>query len=86
MKTTAAALSVLLLPALLGAWSGPGPAKKERSAAVLQAEIEALKPKDHVWRRIPWKTCPLEALKAARTHKRPILTWVFLGIPADERC
>jgi hypothetical protein len=52
----------------------------------LQAEIDALKPARHPWRSIAWKTCPLEALKAAREQKKPILTWVFLGVPTDERC
>ena len=52
----------------------------------LQAEIEALKPAQHVWRAIDWKTCPLEALKASHELKKPIVAWVFLGIPTDERC
>lgn len=52
----------------------------------LLAEITALKPANQAWREIAWKTCPLEALKEAREKKRPVLAWVFLGNPADERC
>ena len=52
----------------------------------MKADIEALKPARHVWREIPWKTCPLEALKASREQNKPIIAWVFLGIPTDERC
>ena len=56
------------------------------SLASLKAEIEALRPAEHVWRAITWKTCPLDALKASREQKKPIVAWVFLGIPTDERC
>ena len=52
----------------------------------LTAEIQALKPARHTWREITWKTCPLEALREARERNRPVLTWVFLGNPSDERC
>ena len=52
----------------------------------LRVELEALRPAEHVWRAIDWKTCPLEALKASREQKKPIVAWVFLGIPSDERC
>jgi hypothetical protein len=52
----------------------------------LKADILSLKPADHVWRAIAWKTCPLEALKESREQKKPIIAWVFLGIPTDERC
>jgi hypothetical protein len=64
-------------------WAEP---RSASSFDALQAEVEALKPADHVWRAIPWKTCPLEALAAARAQRKPIIPWVFLGVPADERC
>jgi hypothetical protein len=60
--------------------------KKHENPAELQAAIEALKPAHHVWRAIAWKTCPLDALQTARQEKKPIVTWVFLGVPTDERC
>jgi hypothetical protein len=86
MTRTAASLGALLLASLLGAQSAPSTAKKEKSPEVLQAEIEALKPARHVWRAIPWKTCPLEALQASREQQKPVIAWVFLGLPTDERC
>jgi hypothetical protein len=52
----------------------------------LKTELEALRPAKHAWRAIDWQTCPLAALKAARQEKKPIVAWVFLGIPTDERC
>jgi hypothetical protein len=52
----------------------------------LRDQIEAMRPAKHIWRAIDWKTCPLEALKAARGQKKPIIAWVFLGVPTDERC
>ena len=86
MTRTAASLAALLLAGALGAQSPPGTARKEKSPDALKAEIEALRPARHVWREIPWKTCPLEALKASREQKKPVIAWVFLGVPTDERC
>jgi hypothetical protein len=79
-------MGVLVLAGLLGAEPASSPANKARSPAALRAEIENLKPANHVWRAISWKTCPLEALKESRERKRPVIAWVFLGIPSDERC
>jgi hypothetical protein len=72
-----------LMLMLSGGVRGQGPAD---SPAALRADIEALKPADHVWRAIPWKTCPLEALNEARIRNKPVIAWVFLGVPTDERC
>lgn len=52
----------------------------------LRAEIEAMRPERQVWREIAWTECPLEAIGAARKAGKPILVWVFLGNPSDERC
>ena len=57
-----------------------------KGPAALQTEIESLRPAKVVWREIAWKSCPLEALREAREKRRPILTWVFLGNPTNERC
>jgi hypothetical protein len=69
-------------------WAGrqAGPAAKSATPEALKAEIETLRPAKHVWRAIDWKTCPLEALKASREQKKPVIAWVFLGVPTDERC
>jgi hypothetical protein len=66
--------------------AGAARAGEGTSPAALKAEIEALKPARHVWRSIAWKTCPLEALNEARRQNKPVIAWVFLGIPTDERC
>jgi hypothetical protein len=87
MKRVSVPGSVVVL--LAGAaWAGesPGPAPKATTPEALRAEIAALKPARHTWRAIAWKTCPLEALKEAREQKKPVIAWVFLGLPTDERC
>ena len=66
--------------------AGAQEAPKATTPDALKTEIDALRPANHVWRAIDWKTCPLEALKAAREQKKPIIAWVFLGVPTDERC
>ena len=86
MKSVVAIPIALLFAAAAATEPAANPAGKDRSPEALQAEIAALKPADHVWRAIPWKTCPLEALKASREQQKPIIAWVFLGIPTDERC
>ncbi len=52
----------------------------------MKADIEAMRPAKHAWRDVAWKVCPLEALRESREKKRPVLVWVFLGNPNDERC
>ena len=85
MRRTMAAACLAVL-AGLGWCHGTATSAKESTPDALRAEIEALKPAKHVWRQIAWKTCPLEALKAAREQKKPVIAWVFLGLPTDERC
>jgi hypothetical protein len=75
-----------LVALVLGVAGPPTPAGAGKTPEALKAEIEALKPAQQAWRAIPWKNCPLDALKEARAKRRPVLTWVFLGNPADERC
>ncbi len=61
--------------------------KQLKSAAVLQAEVDALKKKDVAWREIQWKTCLLEGIKASRAQKKPLMLWIFIDRPIDdERC
>lgn len=54
--------------------------------AQLRREVESLRPDRHAWREISWRTCPLEALAESRETGKPVLAWVFLGSPLDERC
>jgi hypothetical protein len=81
------AASVALIFAGIASTQAPAPrAKEPATPEVLKAEIEALIPAKHAWREIQWLTCPLQALKESRAHKKPVITWVFLGLPSDERC
>ena len=52
----------------------------------LKKQIEAMRPAGHVWREIQWKTCLLEGLKEARKRNKPVLLWVFIHNPNEERC
>ncbi len=61
--------------------------KQLKSAAELQAEVNALKKGDVAWRKIQWKTCLLDGLKASRAQKKPLMLWIFIDRPIDdERC
>ena len=57
------------------------------SPAQLVAQVEALKEEDVAWRKIPWKTCLLDGLKASREQDKPVVLWIFIDRPIDdERC
>lgn len=51
----------------------------------LQAGIDALKSPKVAWREIPWKTCLLEGLGEAAEKKKPVLLWVFIDRPVDDK-
>ena len=61
-------------------------AAQDKGPEAFQREIEALKQGDLAWRKAGWLNCPLEALRRSRSEKKPIIAWVFLGNPSDERC
>lgn len=82
MRMTTLAVTLLLSASI----SRAEPVTTAKTPDELRDQIEALKPAQHVWRAIEWKTCPLEALKEARDKKKPVIAWVFLGVPTDERC
>jgi hypothetical protein len=86
MRTLMAVVGWLALGGIGGAEQISGAGEKPITPEKLKAEIESLKPVKHVWREIAWKTCPLEALKDSRERNKPVITWVFLGLPSDERC
>ncbi len=57
------------------------------SPEAVRAEVNALNREDIAWRKIAWKTCLLDGLKASREQKKPIILWVFIDRPIDdERC
>ena len=59
--------------------------KKPESPRALKAKIEGLRAEKVAWRQIQWKACLLEGLKESREKKRPMLVWVFIDRPADDR-
>jgi hypothetical protein len=86
MKSQMGAGSVALLCAGIAFTQGAQPVNKMTTPEALKTDIEALRPAKHVWHEIQWMTCPLKALNASRQQNKPVITWVFLGIPTDERC
>jgi hypothetical protein len=53
----------------------------------LQTRVESLRAPSVAWRKIAWKSCLLEGLKASREQKKPALLWVFIDRPVDDaRC
>ncbi len=61
--------------------------KQLKSAAAVEAEVDALKKRDVAWREIRWKICLLEGLQASREQKKPLMLWIFIDRPIDdERC
>lgn len=53
--------------------------------AALRREIEAMRVKDVAWRKIAWKTCLLDGLKASREQNKPMVLWVFIDRPIDDK-
>ena len=89
MKETSRTLVIVcgLLAAVSTAAAANDESKQLKSAAALQAEVDALKKRDVAWREIHWKTCLLEGLKASREQKKPLMLWIFIDRPIDdERC
>ena len=53
----------------------------------LMARVEGLHEEDVAWKKIAWKTCLLDGLRASRDERKPVMLWVFIDRPIDdERC
>lgn len=53
----------------------------------LRTRVVSLRSPTVAWRKIAWKSCLLEGLKASREQKKPALLWVFIDRPVDDaRC
>ena len=74
-----------ILPGFLALFTGALSAQ-EKDPEAFQREIESLRPGDLAWKKAGWLNCPLKALRRSRSENKPIVVWVFLGNPADERC
>ena len=60
---------------------------RRKSLTALQDEVQSLKVEKVAWRKIQWKTCLLDGLKASREQKKPLMLWIFIDRPIDdERC
>ena len=60
---------------------------RRKSLTTLQGEVQSLKVEKVAWRKIQWKTCLLDGLKASREQKKPLMLWIFIDRPIDdERC
>jgi hypothetical protein len=85
--------SRFLCIALMIACSGTALADEPANSATrlspkgIRAKVAALKKEDVAWRKIQWKTCLLDGLKASREQNKPIMLWIFIDRPIDdERC
>ena len=73
----------LLTVSLSSAFADPAHLSRE----AVQAEVNGLKNENVAWRKIDWKTCLLDGLKASREQNKPIILWIFIDRPIDdERC
>ena len=55
------------------------------SPDALNSEIASMRVNDVEWRKIAWKTCLLDGLKASREQNKPIILWVFIDQPVDDK-
>lgn len=51
----------------------------------LKQEIAELRAEDVAWRKVAWRTCLLDGLKASREQKKPVILWVFIDRPIDDK-
>src|ERR1051326_8508423 len=84
MKRVITTMTILLCASMAGAQLPPDLGKQAKTLAMLKAEIEGLRSTDVAWRKIAWKSCLLEGLKASREQKKPMILWVFIDRPVDD--
>lgn len=51
----------------------------------MRTKIADLRVADVAWRKIAWKTCLLDALAASRAQHKPLILWVFIDRPVDDK-
>ena len=74
---------IFLLTAM--AFTGDLHSAKTSPADVLRAEVEALQVEEVAWRKIDWKTCLIDGFNTSRTLNKPVILWVFIDRPADDK-
>lgn len=65
--------------------SSVSPPASPGSIEELKAEIAGMRVADVAWRQIGWKTCLIDGLKASREQEKPVLLWVFIDRPVDDK-
>jgi hypothetical protein len=60
-------------------------AQDKDAMEALKAEVEGLRAVKVAWREIAWKTCLIEGLAESREKKKPVLLWVFIDRPVDDK-
>lgn len=53
--------------------------------AALRREVETMRVQDVAWRKIEWKTCLLDGIRASREQNKPMILWVFIDRPVDDK-
>jgi Spy/CpxP family protein refolding chaperone len=56
-----------------------------KSGAEVRAEIAALQEKKPDWREIQWETSLVRGLKRSQQEKKPVILWVFIDRPVDDK-
>lgn len=51
----------------------------------LQQEIDAIKEARAPWRGIAWKECLVDGLRESARTRKPVLLWVFIDRPIDDK-
>jgi hypothetical protein len=64
----------------VGTWAQEVP-----KADPLKAQIDALKAPKVAWREISWRSCLAEGLRESAEKKKPVLLWVFIDRPVDDK-
>lgn len=51
----------------------------------LRKEVDAMQVEEVAWRKIAWRTCLIDGVKASREQKKPLILWVFIDRPVDDK-
>ena len=84
MCMTAIPIAPILLLTTV-ALAGPLQSAEASSADVLRAEVNSLQVEEVAWRKIDWKTCLIDGFNTSRKLNKPVILWVFIDRPVDDR-
>ena len=63
----------------------PEPPASWISERDLKLQIAEMQVEEVAWRKIKWKTCLIDGLNASREQKKPVILWVFIDRPIDDK-